>query len=198
MKNSSILLTAAMMFTAIFATAQCNNHQASTSNNDHATSNVVYVQNWHYNQTPDIVGVAMSDKNFATLVAAVKAADLVKTLQGDGPFTVFAPTNAAFDKLPEGTVANLLKPENKAKLQAVLTYHVLAGKVTASDIIESIKRNGGGFMTKTVQGDPIYASIVDGKVVLEDAQGRTSTITATDIEASNGVVHIIDTVVLPE
>lgn len=146
----------------------------------------------------DITGVAASDKRFATLVAAVKAADLVQTLQSEGPFTVFAPTNSAFDKLPKGTLANLLKTENKDKIESILAYHVVPGEWTAAKIVENIETNGGGFMATTVQGQPIYASLVDGKVVLKDANGNTSIITVTDIEATNGVIHAVDKVVLPK
>ncbi|PQJ30956.1 beta-Ig-H3/fasciclin [Nonlabens arenilitoris] len=146
----------------------------------------------------DITGVAASDKRFATLVAAVKAADLVQTLQSEGPFTVFAPTNSAFDKLPKGTLANLLKTENKDKIERILAYHVVPGEWTAAKIVENIETNGGGFMATTVQGQPIYASLVDGKVVLKDANGNTSIITVTDIEATNGVIHAVDKVVLPK
>lgn len=146
----------------------------------------------------DITGVAASDKRFATLVAAVKAADLVQTLQSEGPFTVFAPANSAFDKLPKGTLANLLKTENKDKIERILAYHVVPGEWTAAKIVENIETNGGGFMATTVQGQPIYASLVDGKVVLKDANGNTSIITVTDIEATNGVIHAVDTVVLPK
>ena len=184
-------------FTSI-ATGQCHTRKQASNNHDSHSNNVVVVNNWSYHDNGDIIDIALSDKKFSTLVAAVKAAQLVEVLKGDGPFTVFAPTNSAFNRLPDGTVDNLLKPKNKKQLQAVLTYHVLSGKVTASDIIESIKRNGGGFMTKTVQGDPLYASLQKGQVILQDAQGRKSIITATDIEASNGVVHVIDTVILPK
>ena len=145
----------------------------------------------------DIIGVAASDKRFATLVAVVKAADLVQTLQSEGPFTVFAPTNSAFDKLPKGTLANLLKTENKDRIERILAYHVVPGEWTAAKIVENIETNGGGFMATTVQGQPIYASLVDGKVVLKDANGNTSIITVTDIEATNGVIHAVNTVVLP-
>jgi len=146
---------------------------------------------------PDIVGVAASDANFSTLVAAVKAADLVGTLQSDGPFTVFAPTNAAFDALPSGTVGNLLKPENKAALQGVLTYHVVAGEVKAADLVAAIQSNDGAFSVQTVNGGNLTAKIIDGAPYLMDAKGGLAKITATDIHAANGVVHVINKVVLP-
>lgn len=146
---------------------------------------------------PTIVGVAAGNDNFTTLVAAVKAADLVATLNSDGPFTVFAPVNAAFDKLPEGTVASLLKPENKATLTAILTYHVVAGKFMAADVLAAIKKNNGSFTIPTVQGGSLVASLKDGKVVLTDEKGGMSTVVLTDVAASNGVIHAIDTVVMP-
>ena len=134
----------------------------------------------------DIVDTAVGAKNFGTLVAAVKAAGLVETLKGDGPFTVFAPTDKAFEKLPAGTVESLLKPENKDKLGAILTYHVVAGKVTSTDVVK-LKT------AKTVQGSSISIAVKDGKVKIDDA-----TVTKADIMCSNGVVHVIDSVILPE
>jgi len=144
-----------------------------------------------------IVGVAASNENFTTLVAAVKAADLVATLNSDGPFTVFAPTNDAFAKLPEGTVETLLKAENKATLSSILTYHVVAGKFMAADVVKAIKDNNGKFVITTVNGEKLTAHIMDGKVMLQDAKGNSSTIVLTDVAASNGVIHAIDTVVMP-
>ena len=146
----------------------------------------------------DIVDIAASLDDFSTLVAAVKAAELVETLKSEGPFTVFAPTNKAFAKLPEGTLETLLKPENKSMLTGILTYHVVSGKVMAADVVAAIKSNDGAFTVKTVNGGTLTASIVDGNVILTDAKGNTSTINKTDVEASNGVIHVIDTVVLPE
>ena len=146
---------------------------------------------------PSIVGVAAGNDNFTTLVAAVTAADLVSVLDGDGPFTVFAPVNAAFDKLPEGTVPTLLKPENKATLTAVLTYHVVSGKFEAADVIAAIKANNGSFTIPTVQGGKLTATIEDGKVILTDVAGNKSTVVITDVAASNGVIHAIDSVVMP-
>jgi len=152
-------------------------------------------------QTQDndnIVGVAVGNENFTTLVAAVKAADLVETLSGKGPFTVFAPTNDAFNKLPEGTVETLLKPENKKMLTAVLTYHVVAGKFNASAVVEAIKANNGKFTVATVQGGSLTASLEDGDVVLMDEKGNTSKVIMADVAASNGVIHAIDAVVMPK
>ncbi|HPH45526.1 MAG TPA: fasciclin domain-containing protein [Chryseolinea sp.] len=145
----------------------------------------------------NIIENAVNSKDHTTLVAAVKAAGLVETLQGKGPFTVFAPTNAAFDKLPGGTVETLLKPENKATLTAVLTYHVVAGKWSASDVAKLIKDGKGKAELKTVQGGILTASMKGKDVILTDAKGNVSTITIFDVTQSNGVIHVIDTVVLP-
>jgi uncharacterized surface protein with fasciclin (FAS1) repeats len=145
-----------------------------------------------------IVGVAADNENFTTLVAAVTAADLVETLNSAGPFTVFAPINAAFDKLPEGTVATLLKPENKEMLTSILTYHVVSGTFDAAAIIKAIADNDGNFEVKTVQGGTLTASLLDGKVILTDTKGNVSTVVITDVAASNGIVHAIDSVVMPE
>ena len=147
--------------------------------------------------TPTIVGVAAGNENFTTLVAAVKAAYLVETLNSEGPFTVFAPVNAAFDKLPEGTVANLLKPENKQVLSSILTYHVVAGKVMAADVVKAIKKGNGSFEITTVQGGKLIASLKGDNVILTDEKGNISTIIITDVAASNGVIHAIDSVVMP-
>jgi uncharacterized surface protein with fasciclin (FAS1) repeats len=144
-----------------------------------------------------IVVIAAGNDDLSTLVAAVTAADLVDTLNSDGPFTVFAPPNSAFAKLPEGTVESLLLPENKSALAGVLTYHVVAGEVMAADLVQAITDNGGTYTVTTVNGAALTASIVDGNVILTDAAGGTATVTATDIDASNGVVHLIDTVVMP-
>lgn len=145
----------------------------------------------------DVVDVAISSKDHTTLVAAVKAADLVNTLKGEGPFTIFAPTNSAFDALPEGTVAGLLKPENKGTLSKILTYHVVAGNFKAADVIAAIKKGRGKFAVKTVSGGTLIASIKDGNVILTDENGNNATVTATDLKASNGVIHVIDAVVMP-
>lgn len=148
-------------------------------------------------QSENIVGVAAGNKNFSTLVAAVKAADLVETLSSEGPFTVFAPTNDAFAKLPDGTVTSLLMPASKADLTGILTYHVVAGKFEAAAVIDAINTNNGMFKVKTVQGDEIGLSLKDGKVMLTDAKGGMSTVVIADVAASNGVIHAIDSVVMP-
>ena len=133
-----------------------------------------------------IVENAVATKDFSTLVAAVKAAGLVETLSGKGPFTVFAPTNAAFEKLPKGTVEELVKPENKAKLTGILTYHVVAGKVMAKDVVE-LKS------AKTVQGSKVRIKVKDGSVMINGAK-----VVKTDIACKNGVIHVIDAVILPK
>jgi uncharacterized surface protein with fasciclin (FAS1) repeats len=145
-----------------------------------------------------IVDVAVGSSDHTTLVAAVKAADLVATLQSAGPFTVFAPTNAAFAKLPAGTVETLLKPENKATLAKILTYHVVAGNLNAAAVVNAIKDAKGSLKVKTVSGGILTASLKDGKVILTDEKGGVSTVVATDLAASNGVIHVIDSVVLPK
>jgi uncharacterized surface protein with fasciclin (FAS1) repeats len=144
-----------------------------------------------------VVDVAISSKDHTTLVAAVKAADLVSTLQSAGPFTVFAPTNAAFAKLPAGTVATLLKPENKATLAKILTYHVVAGNLDAATVIKVITDAKGSLKVKTVSGGTLVASIENGKVILTDEKGGKATVIVADLKAGNGVVHVIDSVVLP-
>lgn len=154
--------------------------------------------NHHMEKKTNIVEAAASLDQFSTLVAAVKAADLAGTLSGDGPFTVFAPTNAAFEKLPAGTVETVLKPENKGLLTSILTYHVVAGKVKAADLVKMIKDNGGKATITTVQGGTLTASIDShGTPILTDAKGNVAKITNTDLTQSNGVIHVIDTVVMP-
>ncbi len=148
-------------------------------------------------QSADIVGVAAGSKDHTTLVAAIKAAGLVETLKGKGPFTVFAPTNEAFAKLPAGTVNNLLKPENKSKLTSILTYHVVAGNLYAKAVIAAIKKGNGKAVLTTVEGGKLTAALENGKVVLTDESGNKSTVTVTDLKATNGVIHVVDTVLLP-
>lgn len=146
----------------------------------------------------NIVANAMNSKEHTTLVAAVKAAGLVETLQGKGPFTVFAPTNAAFDKLPSGTVDNLVKPENKATLTKVLTYHVVAGKLDSQELMKWIKKGNGTAELKTVQGGKLWVMQKKNTLWLKDETGATAQITIKDVYQSNGVIHVIDTVVMPK
>ncbi len=145
----------------------------------------------------NIIQNAVHSKDHTTLVAAVKAAGLVETLSGPGPFTVFAPTNEAFSKLPANTVPTLLKPENKGKLVTVLTYHVVAGKYSASRIAGLIKAGKGKAHLKTVQGETLTFAKKGSKIVVTDAKGRTAHITIADVNQSNGVIHVVDTVLLP-
>ncbi len=146
----------------------------------------------------NIIENAVNSKDHTTLVAAVKAAGLVETLSGPGPFTVFAPTNAAFDKLPKGTVDNLLKPENKARLTGVLTYHVLAGKFSAKEVMAAIKKGGGKATMKTVAGGDLSFSLKGDKVLVSDASGGIALVTIADVNQSNGVIHVVDSVMLPK
>lgn len=144
-----------------------------------------------------IVENASTANNLTTLVTAVKAAGLVDTLSGPGPFTVFAPTDAAFKKLPAGTLDTLTRPENKAQLTNILTYHVVSGRMTAKDIAAAIKAGGGTATLTTVQGEPLTAKMTGGRLILTDAKGGTSMVSTKDVMQSNGVVHVIDTVLMP-
>lgn len=146
----------------------------------------------------DIVTNAAKSKDHTTLVAAVKAAGLVETLQSAGPFTVFAPTNKAFDLLPAGTVTTLLKPENKAMLAGILTYHVVAGKVSAKELIKMIKDGNGVATLTTVAGGKLTASLKGKKVAIKDEKGGVAYVTIADVNQSNGVIHVIDHVLLPK
>ncbi len=145
----------------------------------------------------NIVETAVGTGMHNTLVAAVQAAGLVETLSGPGPFTVFAPTDAAFAKLPAGTVETLVKPENKGTLTTILTYHAVAGKVTAGDLVKLITDNGGTATITTVAGATLTAELVDGKVVITDGAGGKTTLTTADVMTSNGVIHVTDGVFLP-
>eukprot|EP01118_Nematostelium_gracile_P009347 TRINITY_DN3139_c0_g4_i1.p1 TRINITY_DN3139_c0_g4~~TRINITY_DN3139_c0_g4_i1.p1 ORF type:complete len:193 (-),score=32.46 TRINITY_DN3139_c0_g4_i1:299-877(-) len=145
----------------------------------------------------DIVDNAVNSKDHTTLVAAVKAAGLVETLKGAGPFTVFAPTNSAFDKLPNGTVESLVMPENKATLTKILTYHVVAGKMDGEAIQAAIKKGNGKAELTTVAGGKLWAWMKDGKLVLKDEKDGMSTVTIADVHQKNGVIHVIDTVLMP-
>ena len=149
-------------------------------------------------QKKDIVDIAVGSDVHSTLVAAVKSADLVNTLKSAGPFTVFAPVNDAFSKLPAGTVDFLLKPENKSTLTKILTYHVVAGNLDAAALLEAIKKGNGTASLKTVSGGILTASLDNGKVKLTDEKGGSAYVTITDLKGSNGVIHVIDAVVLPK
>jgi uncharacterized surface protein with fasciclin (FAS1) repeats len=146
----------------------------------------------------NIVENAVNSKDHTTLVAAVKAAGLVEALSGEGPFTVFAPTNAAFAALPEGTVESLLKPENKEKLQHILKYHVVAGDWSAKEVMKMIKQNDGKAEVKTLSGDKLWLSMNGDKVMVWDENKNSATVTIADVNQSNGVIHVVDAVLLPK
>ena len=148
--------------------------------------------------TKDIVDNAVNSKDHTTLVAAVKAAGLVETLKSDGPFTVFAPTNKAFDKLPKGTVESLVMPENKATLTKILTYHVVVGKMDSKAIAAAIKKGKGKAELTTVEGGKLWAWMKGNKLVIKDEKGGMSTVTIADVNQSNGVIHVVNTVLLPK
>jgi uncharacterized surface protein with fasciclin (FAS1) repeats len=147
--------------------------------------------------TKNIVENAMESKDHTTLVAAVKAAGLVDTLEGPGPFTVFAPTNEAFDKLPPGTVETLIKPENKPTLVKILTYHVVAGRYTAADLMKMVKDGGGTATLTTVEGEPLTVTQDGRHLLIHDVKGGTAHVTIANVIQSNGVIHVVDTVLMP-
>jgi uncharacterized surface protein with fasciclin (FAS1) repeats len=179
MKRTSRLITAIALATSTLA------------------GTAVMADNHKMVSTKNIVETASAVPDLSTLVAAVTAAGLVDTLASPGPFTVFAPTNAAFEKLPAGTVGTLVKPENKATLTKILTYHVVAGKLTSTDIVAAIKAGGGNATLTTVAGEKLSARLSGNSVVITDSKGGQSTVTAVDLMQSNGVVHVIDAVLLP-
>ena len=145
-----------------------------------------------------IVDAAVANKNFSTLVTALKSADLVGALQGDGPFTVFAPTNDAFSKIDPETLNFLLEEKNQKVLSNILTYHVISGKLVASDVVAALNKNNGSVELTSLNGQVIKVMQKDGKIWLKDSKGNYSEISATDVMGSNGVIHVIDTVVMPE
>ncbi|SDB33244.1 Uncaracterized surface protein containing fasciclin (FAS1) repeats [Flavobacteriaceae bacterium MAR_2010_188] len=144
-----------------------------------------------------VVGVASTTTDFKTLTKAIKGADLVATLNGEGPFTVFAPTDAAFNKIPQEKLKGLMNPASKSDLKTILTYHVLPGKITAEELIASINDNGGQYIATTVEGTELTFSLQGETVVLTDANGGTATVITADVDASNGIIHGIDTVIMP-
>lgn len=173
-----------------------NSMNSNTMSNTNSSNPMVGGAAMYANK--DIIDNAMASKDHTTLVTAVKAAGLVDTLKGAGPFTVFAPTNEAFAKLPAGTVDTLVKPESKAALTKILTYHVVAGKQDAASIAKAIEEGKGKATFKTVQGEELTASM-DGKdVILTDAKGGKSKVTIADVMQSNGVIHVVDTVLMPK
>lgn len=175
-----------------------NNSTINGNSTDSAKSDNPTVGGAPMLKTKDIIDNAVNSKDHTTLVAAVKVAGLVDTLKGVGPFTVFAPTNEAFEKLPKGTVDNLLKPENKSTLTKILTYHVVPGKQDAAAIAKAIEEGKGKATFKTVSGGTITASMEGKEVVLTDEKGGKSKVTIADVIQSNGVIHVVDTVLMPK
>ena len=183
--NYKLFISALFIFGISFsAFAQCGSHKK------HVKSSYV-----HKN---DIINIASNNDDFSTLVLAIKTAQLVSTLQGDGPFTVFAPVNSAFAKIDTKTIETLLSPEGRDQLTKILTYHVIAGEFKAKEVINAINASGGAFTIETVSGDKLVATLSGNTVILTDENKRTAAVTKTDIDATNGVIHVIDTVILPK
>ena len=159
---------------------------------------VLFTQQTTAQKSQDIVDIAVSVDDFSTLVTALKAADLVGALKGDGPFTVFAPVNSGFEKIDSNTLNSLLEPANKEKLSAILTYHVVSGKIASSDVAAALKKGNGSAELTTLNGGKVTAVSKNGGIYLKDANGNYSKITKTDVMASNGVIHIIEDVVMPK
>lgn len=190
--NLAKLTTAALALTMTFAIGNNANAQMMAKK-----EKTVMVGGAAMYPSKNIVENAVNSKDHTTLVAAVKAAGLVETLQSKGPFTVFAPTNAAFNKLPEGTVETLVKPENKAMLTSILTYHVVPGKISSKDLMKMMKANGGKYMAKTVQGEELTFWMKGKDIYVKDAKGGSAKVTIADVNQSNGMIHVIDTVLMP-
>ena len=198
MRTLTIVSAAALLAGASWVSACAMNDDGMDATSASATADAtVMVGGAEMYPTRNIVENAVNSADHTTLVAAVKAAGLVETLSGAGPFTVFAPTNAAFAKLPAGTVDTLLKPENLTTLQTVLTYHVVPGRVTAADLMQQIKAGGGSARLTTVQGGTLTARMMGGRVMLVDAKGGMAHVTQADVMQSNGVIHVTDSVSLP-
>lgn len=194
MKQIKLLAICSM---AMFAACTSSNKMDKMDGMDNMNKTVMVGGAAMY-PTKNIVENAVNSKDHTTLVAAVKAAGLVETLSGDGPFTVFAPTNMAFDALPYGTVETLLKPENKAKLTSVLTYHVVAGRLNSWDIVKMIKEGNGSATLKTVQGEILTIKPNGKAIMVTDENGGTAKVTIADVNQSNGVIHVVDKVLLPK
>jgi len=200
--NNRFFTSLAVVGAMALSTGACATYgdDAAYDNDDMAAednSNVAMVGGAAMYPTMNIVENAANSPIHTTLVAAVQAAGLAETLSGPGPFTVFAPTNAAFDKLPAGTVDTLLMPENQGQLQSVLTYHVVPGNVMAGDLVNQIQAGGGSATLTTVNGATLTARMLGSDVVLVDAQGNASTVTQADVAQSNGVIHVVNSVMLP-
>ncbi len=183
---------------AIFAACTSSNKMKKMDGMENNMSKTVMVGGAEMYPTKNIVENAVNSKDHTTLVAAVKAAGLVETLSGTGPFTVFAPTNQAFDALPAGTVETLLKPENKAKLTSVLTYHVVPGKLNSWDLVKMMKDGNGTATLTTVQGETLTIKPNGSAIMVTDESGGTSKVTIADVNQSNGVIHVVDKVLLPK
>ncbi len=206
--KSRALSAAAVLVVATALTAACSNDSTAEMATTEAAApaaapataadQAVMVGGASMYPTKNIIENAVNSADHTTLVAAVKAAGLVETLSGPGPFTVFAPTNAAFAKLPAGTVDTLVKPESKATLTKILTYHVVAGKMSAADILAAIEAGGGTATLTTVQGEPLTAAKTAAGVEVTDAKGGKSLVTIADVNQSNGVIHVVDTVLMPK
>lgn len=190
--NFTNVTTAALALTMTMAFASNANAQMETKK-----EKTVMVGGAAMYPSKNIVENAVNSKDHTTLVAAVKAAGLVETLQSAGPFTVFAPTNEAFAKLPKGTVETLLMPENKETLTKILTYHVVPGKISSKDLVEMIAKNNGKFMAKTVEGQDLTFMLKGKDVYIQDAKGGSAKVTIADVNQSNGMIHVIDTVLMP-
>tara|TARA_Y100000310_G_scaffold330687_1_gene402762 strand:+ start:278 stop:859 length:582 start_codon:yes stop_codon:yes gene_type:complete len=188
---TTLTITSALIMTGCSSTGSQNYGMSEKNDNPMVGGAPMY-------ESRNIIENAVNSKDHTTLVAAVKAAGLVDTLQGDGPFTVFAPTNAAFDKLPSGAVANLLKPENKAALQKVLTCHVVGTKALSGAITTMIDDDMGAHPVPTLGGCTLTATYKGDTIMLSDENGRMATVTIADVKQSNGVIHVIDTVLLPK
>jgi len=183
---------------AAMALAGCMTNDANMAAGNMAASNgISYVGGAAMYPNRTIVANAVNSPEHTTLVAAVKAAGLVDTLSGPGPFTVFAPTNAAFGKLPAGTVETLVRPENRSTLQSILTYHVVPGRMTAADLMSAIRAGGGRARLTTAQGGTLTAQMMGNRIMLVDAKGGMSHVTQANVMQSNGVIHVVDTVVMP-
>lgn len=188
---TTLTITSALIMTGCSSTGSQNYGMSEKNDNPMVGGAPMY-------ESRNIIENAVNSKDHTTLVAAVEAAGLVDTLQGDGPFTVFAPTNAAFDKLPSGAVANLLKPENKAALQKVLTCHVVGTKALSGAITTMIDDDMGAHPVPTLGGCTLTATYKGDTIMLADENGRMATVTIADVKQSNGVIHVIDTVLLPK
>jgi len=193
-----LLLSLSVIAMISFTSCKNNESKESEAKQDEAAMEAETSKEEVEEAPQTVVEIAVGNENFTTLVTAVKAAELVETLSSEGPFTVFAPTNDAFAKLPEGTVATLVEPENKEQLTGILTYHVVSAKFMAADVVKAIEENEGSFTIPTVQGGELVATLDGENVVITDANGNTSTVVMADVDASNGVIHAIDTVVMPK